>query len=404
MNLLNSYLEENMNAINSILVCCGNYPTKDDPVYPFVEQLVNAFAKLGIHIIVVAPQSVTKCFLQKHPLHPRYRIIQKDGAAPVEIYQPYTITLGFRFAALNRFFKKLSLKLVLNRLRKIPDVCYGHFWYYAFALFDYAKSNNIPLFVASGEASVEKESHATFEENVDFFDYYKGVFFASSKNKKESEALRFLTHQKSQVIPNAIDPVVFYKKNKDELRDEYHISRDVFIVIFVGSFIDRKGPNRVAEALRKVNDNNIKAFFIGREQDGRKLDFCYEGTLLKECVPHDNLVDYLNMADVFVLPTLAEGCCNAIIEAMACGLPIVSSNRDFNDDILDDSCSIRINPESVKEIADAIKKLYNNTELCNKMANAALHKASSMTIEKRAKKIIDFMNNCLGENCHANMA
>ena len=208
--------------------------------------------------------------------------------------------------------------------------------------------------------------------------------------------LHFLTKQKNLVIPNAINPAAFYKKNKNKLRDEYSISRDFFIVVFVGSFIDRKGPNRVADALKKLDDDNIKVFFIGREQDGRKLNFCYKGTLLKECIPHEKLVDYLNMADVFVLPTLAEGCCNAIIEAMACGLPIISSNCEFNDDILDESCAIQINPESVDDIAKAIRAVYDNQNLRNKMGEAALQKASSMTIEKRANAILSFMSECIG--------
>lgn len=109
------------------------------------------------------------------------------------------------------------------------------------------------------------------------------------------------------------------------------------------------------------------------------------------------------MADVFVLPTLAEGCCNAIIEAMACGLPIISSDLPFNDDILDDACSIRINPKSVNEIANAIQLLCGNPNLQNQMSKASLDKAASLTIENRAKKIVDFMNVCLGGCHHANM-
>lgn len=393
-----------MNKIKHILICCGQYPTKSDPIFSFVEQIVNAFAKHGIFVSVVAPQSITKYFLRKVPLHPVYRKIETTGCSSIEIFQPYSISFGSRFVLLNRFFRKIALWYALKHLRSKPDVCYGHFWHSAIALYNFAKKNNVPLFVASGEASIKNETHATYNDINEFLNFYRGVFFASSKNKKESISLGFLTKQKNIVIPNAIDSSLFYLKNKKELRDRFHISQNFFIVAFVGSFINRKGPDRVAQALNRLKNDNIKAFFIGSEHDGVKYDFDYDGILLKGVVEHHNLVDYLNMADIFVLPTLAEGCCNAIIEAMACGLPIVSSNRDFNDDILDDSYSFRIDPESVEEIANAIKKLYDNPELCKMMSEAALQKASTMTIEKRAKKIIDFMNNCLGENCHVDMA
>jgi len=380
--------------IKHLLVCCGGYPTKENPVFPFVEQIVNEFARNGIRVSVVAPQSLTKHFFRKEPLHPRYRLINRKNFSPVEIFQPYTVSFGRHFVLLNRVLKKISLHSVLRKIEK-PDVCYGHFWYYASALYDFAKKNKIPLFVASGEASIKTEAHFSAYEKKNFLDYYKGVFFASTKNKKESEDLGFLTNQKNIVIPNAIDPSSFYLMDKQKLREKYSISQNFFIVVFVGSFIQRKGPNRVASALKKINDSNIKAFFIGREHDGVKLDFDYEGTILKGVVEHDKLVDYLNMADVFVLPTLAEGCCNAMIEALACGLPIISSDLSFNDDVLDDSCSIRINPESIDELAEAIKTLSNNPFLCKEMGKNALKKASSLTIEKRANTIVHFMESLL---------
>lgn len=386
------------NKIRHILVCSDQYPTVEDPVFPFVEQLVNAFAKKGIHVSVIAPQSLTKHFLRNVPLHPIYRKIQKDGAAIVDVYQPYKITLGNSFPAINRLLACFPIWKAFRRIKERPQICYGHFWHCAIDLYPFAKQKNIPLFVSSGEANIEKEAKVTKDSIKDFLGYYSGVFFVSSKNKRESESLGFLTNQRNVVVPNAIDASIFYLKNKKDLREKYHISQDLFIVVFVGGFINRKGPNRVAAALRKIANSNIKAFFIGREHDGIKFEFDYEGTILKGSVEHEEIADYLNMADVFVLPTLAEGCCNAIIEAMACGLPIISSNLPFNDDILDENCSIRVNPESVDEIANAVNKLYNESALREKMSFAALKKASGMTIDRRANVILSFIESCCGKN------
>lgn len=71
---------------------------------------------------------------------------------------------------------------------------------------------------------------------------------------------------------------------------------------------------------------------------------------------------------MFCLPTLNEGCSNAIVEAIACGLPIISSNLPFNDDILDSSNALLVNPESVDDIASAIKQLMDNSDLRQKLA------------------------------------
>lgn len=108
-------------------------------------------------------------------------------------------------------------------------------------------------------------------------------------------------------------------------------------------------------------------------------------------LPHDRIGEYLSMADVFVLPTLAEGCCNAIIEAMACGLPVISSNLPFNDDTLDETNSIRIDPNDIEAIKSAINTLFADKELREKLAQGALETASKLKIENRTKNIIAFI-------------
>ena len=133
----------------------------------------------------------------------------------------------------------------------------------------------------------------------------------------------------------------------------------------------------------------VKSIFIG---SGEQEPDC-DGVLFKGRLPHKEIVTYLNAADIFVLPTLAEGCCNAVVEAMACGLPIVSSDLPFNDDILDETNSIRIDPMDVNAISKAIEKLWKDEDLRSKLADGALKRAKSLTIESRADNILRFMEN-----------
>ena len=131
----------------------------------------------------------------------------------------------------------------------------------------------------------------------------------------------------------------------------------------------------------------IKIIFIGKGQEETDC----KGIIFKGALPHDEIPRYLNCADAFVLPTLAEGCCNAVIEAMACGLPIISSDMEFNWDVLNADNSIMVDPENVDEIANAIAELRDNSEIRKEMSKVALHTAANLTIRIRAEKIAEFM-------------
>ena len=122
------------------------------------------------------------------------------------------------------------------------------------------------------------------------------------------------------------------------------------------------------------------SIFVGK---GSMPPTC-KNILFADVVPHDRIVSLLNCADVFVLPTEAEGCCDAIIEAVACGLPVISSNKKFNDEIID---------QSTDEIYDAIKVLKNDSTKRFALSKGALNKSVQLTIERRAFLIKQYIIN-----------
>ncbi len=108
-------------------------------------------------------------------------------------------------------------------------------------------------------------------------------------------------------------------------------------------------------------------------------------------VPHDEVPELLCAADVFVLPSRAEGCSNAILEALACGLPVVASARPFNEAICDAETARLVDPESIAEIREAILCLQNDPALRQRLANAALSRAGNFDIRIRARRILVWM-------------
>ena len=368
-----------------ICIISYNYPTTFHTDSIFVKQLVDTFAKQGHECIVVSPYN----FLHYKRIISSYWEYFVDDKHCVKVLRPYFLSfsnLHFGKFRVSDWIHDIVVESTLKKLKSKPDIVYGHFWYSAIEGYKYAKQYNIPLFVATGESKITLKLN---EKTKAFCEYVKGVICVSTKNKDESVRLGLISESKCKVFPNAIDSQLFKKLNRQDCRNKLKLPQGVFIVAFVGWFSNRKGVLRVSEAINKLSGDSIFSIFIGKGEDSPNC----QNILFEGPVQHNKIPEYLNAADVFVLPTLHEGCCNAIIEAMACGLPIISSNLSFNWDVLDETNSIMIDPNNIDEIANAIKILKENKTQRDILAAGSLKKSERLILENRASGIVNFIKN-----------
>ncbi len=368
----------------NILIISPSYPDRYKVHYPFVKQLVDEFARQGHKCSVIAPYSITKN-------RRFYKSIESDGM--VTVYRPnYLSFSNMRIGgvSLSVFFRRKAVIRATQKLPQKPDIVYCHFWESTVDAYPYARRNNIPMFVASGESSIASIINPSAISQA-IRDYISGVICVSTKNKEESISLGLTTGDRCFVKPNAVNSRLFRKLDKVECRRKLGFPQDAFIISFVGAFIERKGANRVAAAIRQLTDKSVHSIFIGQGD----VDPICDNILFKGALRHEQIPEYLCASDVFVLPTLKEGCCNAIVEAMSCGLPIISSNLSFNWDVLDDTNAVLIDPMNINAITDAIVKLRDNRQIVQTMSKMSLDKALSLTIDKRGEAILSFIKSCL---------
>lgn len=374
----------------TICFISSDYPESGRPVFTFVKNLVDAIANLGNKCIVIAPFSITK----NKKFHKQHEVYKTPEGYQVEVYRPNYISVSnYSVFGVNisGYFHRKAVEMTLNTLKVKPDVIYGHFWVSAYEGYNYARKNNIPLVVASGESVIPQS--IVNRKFSDFYDYVSGVICVSTKNKEESIAKGLTMENKCIVIPNAIDNTIFKKIDKSKCRLSLGIPNNDFVVISTGSYIHRKGIKRISDAIDLINEK-VSSIFIG---SGPEEPTC-NNIIFKGRVNNKDLPLYLNAADVFVLPTLNEGCCNAIIEAMACGLPIISSDKSFNWDILNENNSIMIDPMDIQHIADSILLLKSDNNIRTKLSEGALNTSSSLTIDKRAERILNYIKTKIKEH------
>ena len=186
----------------------------------------------GNECIVISPYHVNR---YKKFISSYYRYTTSNGNI-VEVYRPNIFTVSdlniMGFQPSRYIFKKAICK-VLKKMKVKPDAIYGHFWRNAICGYEYAHKNNIPLFVATGE-SVINLNDLSGKVN-DFADYVSGVICVSTKNKEESIEKGLTIPEKCRVIPNAINPSVFKKMDKQECRRKLGFDSEKIISITVGA-------------------------------------------------------------------------------------------------------------------------------------------------------------------------
>lgn len=359
------------------------YPTKEDPFMPFVRELVAQFVLRGVKCSVIAPQSISRAYAHKLPIRPNHWKDYVDKTHYIDVYQPKYLSFSNKLHKLGQKSMAFSAKAALHAICEPIDALYAHFWHMGVVASKI--SDKLPIFVACGESRIEVFDDYSNTEIDRLKAQLAGVIFVGTKSYEDAKALGLLNDTPYVIAPNGYNPKDFHLIDKQKCRTELGWPEDAFIVSFVGSFNKRKGVNRLSEALSDLDD--VYSCFIG---SGDILPAC-NNILFSGKVPHDEIAKYLNATDAFVLPTNNEGCCNAIVEALACGLPVISSNQLFNSDILDSNCSIQIDPMNVEAIRNAIIKLNNNSELLRELSEGAIHKAKNLTITSRGQKIILFV-------------
>jgi UDP-glucose:(heptosyl)LPS alpha-1,3-glucosyltransferase len=156
----------------------------------------------------------------------------------------------------------------------------------------------------------------------------------NSKMVRDEIHERFgLSLDKLPVIYNAVDSDVFspaLKQHRAQVRQKLGVPESATVFLLVGSGYARKGVATAIQALTQLSSETY-LFVVGRDKSLRRyrrlaqqLGIAHRVALLGA---QEDPKPFYGAADAFVLPTLYDPCPNAALEAMACGLPIVTSTK-----------------------------------------------------------------------------
>lgn len=360
----------------------------------FFRNLIYAMADEGMDCTVIAPVKITKGFSEAIKV-PKEEIETTPGGNKVRVLHPRMLSAsakqigGFNTGRISEYCFEQAAISTAKKLEGKFDAVYGHFLLYGgIAAVRIGRMLGIPSFIAYGECSYQSEVKKLYGDVTRAqIEGLSGIIPVSTKNKNELDSLGIFSDVPKIIVPNAVDAGLFHKRDKAKCRRALGLPEDKFIVGFVGDFIERKGDKRLLAAVNATK--NVYAAFVGegaQPPSGERVLFCQR-------LAHEDVAVFLGAVDAFCLPTLNEGSCNAVIEAMACGAPVISSALPFNDDILTDDNAIRIDPNSVEQIQAALEALCESAALREKLSENALKTAAGLRIDARARRILSFMEN-----------
>ena len=378
-----------------LAIITHNYPSANGRMGgSFVRQFVLALSRAGGECVVVAPVSVVAP--RNWPLDQR-ESREQDGGSSVRVLRPRCVSFsskqlpGFNTARLTLRSFTDCVSRTLRRIDWSPDLVYGHFLYDAgYAAVQLGSRIGRPSVVSVGEGEFWSVRPFGFEKATQDFRSASGFLAVSSDVRDGLSRDLAIPERKIRVFPNGVDLTLFKPGNCLEARRTFGINDGQFVIAFVGHFCEKKGLKCLLEAVRGLHGVALLLVGHGPIRVADSSTIAFKGTL-----PHAKIPLALAAADAFVLPSQVEGSCNSVLEAMACGLPVMTSNGSYMDDIVDDSVAVRVDPTDVRVIREAIVALMNDPVRRKSMSQACLEKSKQFDINLRARSVTAWLEELL---------
>lgn len=231
------------------------------------------------------------------------------------------------------------------------------------------------------------------------------IIAVSKEAKKDIINYVKYPEDKIDVVYHGVDHKTFFPNHTDEITDEiketirkrYNIGYDDKIILNVGSEQPRKNISTLFKAFYKLKKTipNIKLLRVGpfdwKGAHNKSVRLIKQLHLEKDIIyagifPNKELPLFYNAADLFVFPSYSEGFGIPNLEALACGCPIVTTDKTSIPEVVGDA-AIKLNdPFNVDILAKTMEKILTNESLQETMIKKGLAQANKFSWEKYTKE------------------
>jgi glycosyltransferase involved in cell wall biosynthesis len=224
------------------------------------------------------------------------------------------------------------------------------------------------------------------------------IITVSNSAREDIVRLLGVPRRKVKVIPGAVSSdfrPITDQAQLDAVRARYSLT--VPYILYVGTIEPRKNLLRLVRAFAQLKKRGLphKLAIVGQqgwhwspivaevERLGLKRDVVFTGY-----VPFEDLPALYSAAEAMAFPSLYEGFGLPVVEAMACGTPVVTSNSSSLAEVAD-GAALLVNPRSVTQMADALYNINHDPDLRADLSERGLERAAQFTWEQSARATLD---------------
>jgi glycosyltransferase involved in cell wall biosynthesis len=303
-------------------------------------------------------------------LRPRSRIY--DALDPS--YSPAGVKASyFDFPALPLLSRPINgwmaARVLLPHVREFaPDLIYSYFLYPdAYAGLQIGKALSVPTVAMSIGSDLNnitgwlpKMHTRTVLRESDF------VLTKSGDLRRKAIAMG-ASPDKSRVVRNGCDSSMFHIGNRVEARRQLKIDPAAEVVAYVGRMDVRKGLRELVQSVVSLHAQRpkLQLYLIGEGPDKPAIEeavAAFDAASyihpLGSCALSDVAL-WMTASDLVTLPSYMEGCPNVVLEALACGRPVVATNVGGIPEILNDKCGRLVPPREPDALAHALASVLD---------------------------------------------
>lgn len=328
------------NISMNILVFTSLWPNNEQPdLGVFVKNRVASLSRIeGIDLRVVAPVPYFPGLFQSSLIPDRWRrmarVAARETIAGIETLHPrHLVTPKVGMIFYSRWMAQ-GVESLLRRLhRERPiDLIDAHYVYpdgHAAVLA--GERLEVPVVITARGTDINLFSRMPLIRPLigDALKRARGLIAVSSALKRRMVELG-IAAEKVAVIRNGVDPAVFFPRDRAASRRRLGVEIDSRIVVTVGALVPLKGIDRLIDAMKLLSVE--KLYVIGEGPERARFAEQIEKHRLSDRVfligsrRQQELGEWYSAADLFCLASSREGCPNVVIEALACGTPVIAAD------------------------------------------------------------------------------